>query len=164
MRRLMINPFFSAHSEVRGPTSKLEACRSVLIVDGCRSVYQKEHHQLPVEIMKNDDDEGVAWCWWWRWWCNQKLKHTNNVAKYLWLNKTCSYKNWLFAPSRGRSKRSLCRNTHWRSPKGPCPWQRKLHMNIYCIVLFCKNTNLAQNNQTMNIMTDGMSIDGPSTF
>ena len=49
MRRLMINQFFFAHSEVRGPTNKLEACRSVMIFGGCRSVDQEERHQVLVE-------------------------------------------------------------------------------------------------------------------
>ena len=39
---------FFAHSEVRGPASELEACRSVLICGGCRSV-QEEYHQVSVE-------------------------------------------------------------------------------------------------------------------
>ena len=38
-----------AHSEVRGPTNKLEACRSVMICGGCRSVDQEERHQVLVE-------------------------------------------------------------------------------------------------------------------
>ena len=50
MRRLMINlNKFFAHSEVRGPTNKLEACRSVMIFGGCRSVDQEERHQVLVE-------------------------------------------------------------------------------------------------------------------
>ena len=48
MGRLMINLCF-AHSEVRGPANKLEACRSVMIVGGCRSVDQEERHQVLVE-------------------------------------------------------------------------------------------------------------------
>ena len=41
--------YFFAHSEVRGPTNKLEAFRSVMIFGGCRSVDQEERHQVLVE-------------------------------------------------------------------------------------------------------------------
>ena len=56
MRWLMINPFF-AHSEFRGPASKLKACRSVLFLFGGRRSVQEERHQVPVEHHED-------WWWW----------------------------------------------------------------------------------------------------
>ena len=41
--------FFLARSEVRDPANKLEACPSVLIFGGCRSVCKEERRQVPVD-------------------------------------------------------------------------------------------------------------------